>query len=176
MSAIENRKGISSDVFTGHITLREKMPWYLFGIVRNPLESFDARRYISAYYSKNWNSDIMVLDKGNYKDSFDCWQVIPGNAGMKGVWPMVAVADSSARYYEYKFGELKDSETVFERMVLWLKGGGRIPDSASVVVKPVYTPISLPDGTEVYAVYPNGIARSVQRRCLQKVDIVEDIE
>ncbi len=82
-----------SGLVFGDYTPDKDVPWWYMGIVRHPLESDFGVRAAIMNLLKN-REHILVLPRVLEGKRFSEWPLIPGTAGARGIWPMIAMNDS----------------------------------------------------------------------------------
>lgn len=110
----------------------DDVPFWTMGMSsHNPiLEVFSNMR--AASYLHISDSTLAVLPKRFEHLTFDRWDTIPGNAGLRGCWPVVIAPDreSVQSVYMVTYGDATPSMTPIDRAYVWLRKKLGIPSDA----------------------------------------------
>ena len=126
------------------------VPWWYMGIVRHPLESDFGVRAAIMNLLKN-REHILVLPPALEGKRFSEWPLIPGTAGARGVWPMIAMSDSCGAQLSVAFSSpVNDApvDLLLVRAKYGKSGGFQI--ERDVVWGAVFSPA---DSCDVYRAY-----------------------
>lgn len=143
------------------------IPSYLMDIPNNPLEDFWSNTRIGAWYTRRHTVVLPVLDS-LARLPFDRWPRVPGDNDFRGVWPYVAIADTTGyRDPVATFGPLNNNATFADHLYsLYYDGADSLVSSIQLWPQAVL----LPDSTTVYWCVYQARRRSTAHRELIRLD------
>ena len=153
--------------FTRHIA-QDSIPYWLMGIPGNPLE-VDMGDFFLGSHIHHGMATAMVLPDSLRDLPFEKWPKVPGRNHFRGVWPMIAAADSLPRDQIIRVHGTGANLTPIDRLLVWVKEGSGEHD-AEIHCYSIIRPVFLPDGTKVYRYRTEMLPRTIVRRPFVGVD------
>lgn len=143
------------------------IPFRLMGVVRQPLDHPSCAFLLGSYLRGNVGS-VLVLPPELEGRTFEEWPAISADGKLRGVYPMMAVRDSSDMSLMMYFGDVRNNITPAERFFIAVKGAGA---SDSIEAGVGLLPVVLPDGSLVYRCDPEPLPRSIAGRKFISADV-----
>lgn len=172
LTANVERLGSSpTQVYPGPYTPSEAVPFYLMGIVNNPIDDAATRRSLAASVKPKVQSPMIVAVTASMDGPYDEWPLVEGNASVRGVWPMIATTDSTSTRLRVTFGTDTRRLSPLNRLISRIKDGS---NAAAPVLDLAFRrdTVTLPDRTRVFAIMPEPLPRTVKGREVLRIDTI----
>lgn len=141
------------------------IPWWLMGLVRQPLEKHDSADRLGWYYGCGAGT-ILPADSSYARLPLEQWPAIPGGTGIRGRWPFIASADSSLTHYIFVFGAPDANMPPADRLLSRFSGAGDTVEHKLIWwAKPVLNS----NGEEFYRIYIDDMPRTLRHRPLLSI-------
>ena len=164
------RPGMPTVVFADRVS-NDEIPWYLMGIVHNPLDGWWGAYSLGHYLEPEGECAVMTLPPELEGLPFDKWPKVPGNNHLRGVWPVVAAADSIPADFVLHVGPPDANVTPINKLFILLKER-RLSDESQIQGYNDIVPVIMPDGTRLYRYFHEQLPRTIARRPFLSVDTI----
>lgn len=172
MAAMEEGRNDRSEVYAGAFTPSGKAPWYLMGISHNQFDELYNRSWARSYYARCKGRTFLVASDESMLGDFENWPLIPGTAGARGVWPMVAMEGTTVSdHLIFTIGAPTGNETPIDKLLIRVKEGAE-PADVEISLGTVYHPLRIADSAEVFAVETEPLPRTLKLRDVVRIDTI----
>ena len=165
--AASGSNDVLNDFFFYDLTPNEQHPFYLMSITDNKISDINTRRMFSSYIgSDSWG--IAVFPTEYRSGAFEDLPAVPGNIGLRGVWPFYVSRDSvSAARISFRAHEFLPQATPIDRALLLALDGTTQPRPRESHTWMHVGHLTFPDGTRGYAYYTGSLQRLVRGRRIE---------
>lgn len=172
MAEMAKKRGERTEVFAGSHTPSSKAPWYLMEISHNQHDDVYNRSWTRSYFNRGAGRTFIVASDPSMLGPFEEWPLIPGTAGVRGVWPMIAMADTTAdRHLMFTVGAPAGNETPIDRLLIRIKEGPA-PADVKISLGTVFHPIVAAGEGEAYAIETEPLPRTLKLRDVIRIDTI----
>lgn len=164
------RKEFPSILYADNIIDENNIPWYLMGIVKQPLQHLITNSFLASHFVGR-TEHIVPVPKELFGKKFEEWPKIPGDNDFRGTWPFIAQRDSIVAPIQLTFGAPMSNMTPIDRFLSMLRfglgaecytiGGDLWPRKAM-----------MPDSSTIYLLYVAPMPRTIEHRRFIRADKV----
>lgn len=159
-----------TQVYPGPYTPTDDIPFYLLGIVNNPIDETATRRSLAASVKPQVNAPMIVAVTPAMEGPYGEWPLVAGNASVRGVWPMIATVDSTSTRLRVTFGTDTRRLSPLNRLISRIKGDSESGPVLDLAFR--RDTVALPDRTRVFAIMPEPLPRTVKGRDVLRIDTI----
>ncbi len=163
-----------TEVYPGHYTPSSEVPFYLMGIVCNPLDHYFTQNMMATSVKPRLDAKMLLAVDPAMTGPFEEWPEVPGNSGVRGVYPWIAVRDTSFHRIHMVLGPPPANKTPIDKLLIHLKYGPN-PGKAEVNLNTGrFHEIYLPDSSVVYRLDHEPLGRTLMGREVLRIDRADD--
>lgn len=171
---IVSLKESPTEVYPGPYTPSSDVPFYLMGIVCNPLDHyFNQIMMTTSVKPRNEAKMLLAVDRA-MTGPFDEWPEVPGNAGVRGVYPWIAVRDTSFHRIHVVLGPPPANKTPIDKLLIRLKYGPNPGNTEVDLNTDIFHKVFLADSSVVYRLDHEPFGRTLEGREVLRIDRADD--
>ncbi len=163
-----------TEVYMGSYTASDEVPFYLMGVVNNPLDSKFTCSQLTTSIKPRPNAQIIMAVDPAMTGPFDEWPEVPGNAGVRGVYPWIAVRDTSFHRIHVVLGPPPANKTPIDKLLIRLKYGPNPGNTEVDLNTDIFHKVFLADSSVVYRLDHEPFGRTLEGREVLRIDRADD--